>query len=79
MPPSVLFHLSYSSCGGEYIVLDLVSDFFAAVRTLEVMLHSSYDTLAAVEHGLSYRPWYHNHFESVSLLGFYILSLVNRD
>lgn len=77
--PSVLFHHSHSSCGGEYLVLDLISDLFTAVHTPKVNAHSSYGLLAAVKHSLSHRPWYHNHLESVSLLEFYILSLINRD
>jgi len=79
MSPSVLFHPSYSSCGQEYLVLDLISDLFATVHTVEVVVHSSCGVLTALEHSLSYRPWYHNRFESISLLGFYVLSVVNRD
>lgn len=77
--PSVLFHHSHSSCGGEYLVLDLVSDLFTAVHIPKVNAHPSHGLLAAVKHSLSYKPWYHNHLESVSLLELYILSPVNRD
>lgn len=65
--------------GGKYLVLDLISALFTAVHTPEVTVPSSYGVLAAIKHSLSYGPWYHNRFESVSLLGFHILPLVNRD